>query len=534
MTGRPLDRSDPSPDELVPTPAAKSSHGKPKHRLPTRVWHRLGVGGLALVIVTVAAAGGLVGYARWRFDQVKKVQLTNLRPPSPGVAPGKTTPENILIVGNGTRALSPGDAKFFGSTADEGGNLSDVTMILHLDPATGQASLLSIPRDLFVALPPHSSAGPYSKINAALADGPDNLIATITNDLGIPIDHYVEVNFDGFQNVIDALGGIRLYFPYKLLDPNAGLNITTTGCQQLDGFQALAVVRSRELQYFANGKWNYDPLSDLGRIRRNQTFLKVLVHTVKAKGYDNPIRAQAVLGAIVHDITIDSGMSETALLSLGNRFRNLDPSSVPTVTLPITSVDNFHYAGGSYGSVLLASEPQDQATIATFLGSLAPSTNAGIGATVDVEDISGVANHGATIAHQLSAVGFQVGTTTTKPFTGEPLVTLVRYPPGALAQAQGVLAALQGAAILSQDATVAAGHVVVQAGSVLAVAPPAAPPAVTPTVTPSVTPTATPSATPTATPSASATPAVPTPGGQAVTPQSYPPQPFDPTACPGD
>ena len=255
---------------------------------------RLVAAGIVLVLFVGAAVATGAAYARFRFDQVRKVHLSNLRTP---LAASKSRPsENILIVGNNTRTgLAPQDAQLFGSPQEVGGARSDVTMVLHLDPASGVASLLSIPRDLFVPLPPHSMSGAVGKIDAALNDGPDNLVAAISGSLGIPIDHYVSINFDQFQNVIDAVGGISMNFPMPLKDSLSGLNVTRTGCQLLNGFQALAVVRARHLEYSTNGQWYYDPLSDLSRIRRDQTFLRVLVTTIKTKGLNNPLRAEAVL-----------------------------------------------------------------------------------------------------------------------------------------------------------------------------------------------------------------------------------------------
>ena len=202
---------------------------------------RLVAAGIALVLLAGVAVAAGTGYARFRFDQVRKVYLAHLRTPQPA---SKSRPVNILIVGNNTRTgLAPQDAQLFGSAQQVGGARSDVTMVLHLDPATGAASLLSIPRDLFVPLPPHSMSGAVGKIDAALNDGPDNLIAAVSGSLGIPIDHYVSINFDQFQNVIDAVGGISMNFPMPLKDSLSGLNVTRGGCQLLNGFQALAVVR---------------------------------------------------------------------------------------------------------------------------------------------------------------------------------------------------------------------------------------------------------------------------------------------------
>ena len=492
--------------------------GTEPHR--RRYPRRIAVTSLVIVLVAVAIVVVATGYARFRFDQVKKVHLPHLRQIA------LPNSENILIVGSNTRTgLAPGDAQKFGSPQQIGGARSDVTMVLHLDPANGTASLLSIPRDLFVQLPPHSMSGPVGKIDAALNDGPDNLVAAVTGDLGIPIDHYVELNFDQFQNVINALGGIRMNFPMPLRDALSGLNITHTGCQRLGGFQALAVVRARHLEYYANGKWNYDPLSDLSRIRRDQTFLRILVSTIEARGLNNPVRAQAVLGSLVHDITIDSGLSESELLSLGTRFRHINPATTPELTLPITTVLSYHFGGGNYGDVDFASQPQDQQVIARFLGTPVPSPTPG--PSVDIQDISGVPGHAQVIARQLSALGFTISSATQSYAPALPTESVVRYPPGALSQAEDVLSALRGAVVLYPDAAVPAGHVLVQSGSVLAVAPPASP--ASPTA-PGV------QASPTApvshaTPSPTASPAIPTPGGQQPSPSIFAPQPYDPTAC---
>ena len=148
---------------------------------------------------------------------------------------------------------------------------SDVVMILHLNPATSTLSILSLPRDLFV---PNARSDGANKIDAALYQGPDQLIAAIEEDYGIPIQHFVELNFDSFINVVNALGGIKMYFPEPVYDAYSGLNIQTTGCLSLNGTQALQVVRARHLQYKGPGVTTTDPnywpqesQSDIARIR---------------------------------------------------------------------------------------------------------------------------------------------------------------------------------------------------------------------------------------------------------------------------
>ena len=113
------------------------------------------------------------------------------------------------------------------------------------------ATMMSIPRDLWVTNAKTGSAG---RINAAYNDSPANLVRTVTRNLGIPIDHYVEVDFVSFSSMVDAMGGIDVAFPHPAFDTNSGLRIDTAGTQRLDGTQALAYVRSRHYTEVIDGK----------------------------------------------------------------------------------------------------------------------------------------------------------------------------------------------------------------------------------------------------------------------------------------
>ena len=197
---------------------------------------------------------------------------------------------------------------------------SDVVMILHLNPVNHTVSILSIPRDLFV---PNARSDGANKIDAALYQGPDQLIAAIEDDFGIPIQHFVELNFDSFINVVQALGGIKMYFPEPVYDAYSGLNVQTTGCIALNGTQALQVVRARHVQYKGPGvtssnpaDWPQEAQSDIARIRRDHEFLRVLATAVKAKGLSNPITDQQLIAGVAGQLTVDSGFSACAMISL--------------------------------------------------------------------------------------------------------------------------------------------------------------------------------------------------------------------------
>ncbi|HLY81914.1 MAG TPA: LCP family protein [Acidimicrobiales bacterium] len=473
---------------------------------------------MALALLSSAL---VYGYVRYRESQLKTIVLPALvKPaaPAPAASDGLSA-MNILLVGSNTRTgLDPGEAAQFGSASQVPGARSDVTMIMHLDPTNDSVSLLSIPRDLFVPLPPHSIAGPVGKIDAALNDGPNNLISAITSNLGIPINHYMEINFDGFQRTIDAIGGIKMSFPTQLRDLMSALLIPRTGCLQLNGATALAVVRARHLQYYANGRWQNDPQSDLARIRRDHTFLRIFVNTAKGQ-VTNPLRLNALVGGLLNQVTVDSGLNVNTMLALFRHFRHLNPDTAPQTTLPITVVPNYHYGPGAYGDVDMPVEPLDHQVIDTWLGKPAPAASPS-SVAVKLVNISGTSRKATTIAAGITAAGFQVVSTSTGSNPASITETLIHYHPGSVDQAIGVLHVLTGAVMLEADPAIADGNVTVDVGSVVAVAAPAAATA------------AQPAATATPTTAAAGAPSIPTALGE--TPSSAEDQPaaFDPVACP--
>jgi LCP family protein required for cell wall assembly len=328
-----------------------------------RGWLRAAtVGVLVLaVLVAVVVAGGY-GYARLRVGQVASVHVPGLAPAPP---PGR--PLNLLVVGSDTRqGLGGRDRGQFGAVPGQRG---DVILLVHLVPATHRAWMLSIPRDLYV---PVAGTGGRAKVNAALARGPGQLVETIRADFGIPVSHYVLVDFDGFRAVVDAVGGIRLDFPYPVRDDdnghnNSGLLITTPGCRQLDGGQALALARSRYYQYRgADGVWRPDPGYDLGRIRRQQVLLRALAAQALRRGLTNPLRANAVLGAVARHLTRDDTLSVGQAVRLAGQFRALRPGTVVGLTIPTEP-------GVRQGEqVLLPVQPATRQTVARFLGRSTP------------------------------------------------------------------------------------------------------------------------------------------------------------------
>src|SRR5919108_1248196 len=274
-----------------------------------RIRRRLLVGCSLLLVFMVLATTAGYGYVHYRFGQIRSVTVRGLHKATSG------RPLNFLVVGSDSRAgLDEGGRRY----GDVGGQRNDVTLIVRVEPARRRVSLLSIPRDLVVAV----AAGGQNRINAAFGGGPGQLVQTIEQNFGIPINHYVLVDFDGFQAIVDALGGIDVRFPYPSRDLKSGLDVSEPGCHHLSGRGALALARSRYFSYQLHGVWHSDPWADLGRIRRQQAFLQALTKAALAKGLTNPVRANAFVGSLVHQVTKDSALRVTEVIRTAAAFRS--------------------------------------------------------------------------------------------------------------------------------------------------------------------------------------------------------------------
>jgi LCP family protein required for cell wall assembly len=351
--------------------------GKPKWSTQRKV-----VAGLiSLVVLAVVVIGAGYGYLRYEFDQINTAPC----PDCTQVADG--APYNVLVIGSDTRdGETAAEAKQFGSSATAGGQRSDTIKIVHVDPQTGTASTLSIPRDTFVDLsgvPASSGVSTKNKINAAFATGPNDpdpsgtgangLVKTIENTFGIPISHWIVVNFFGLMDAVQALGGVSMDVPYPVRDYGdcngngvfencTGLNIPTIGCQTLSGTQALELSRSRHFEWYQDG-WQSDLSGDLGRIERQDLMIEAVVN--KAKSTYNPVRAVSFISSMTHDVTLDKGLGATALLSLAEKYHAFSGNSLTNFTLPTSGAA---YAPYGDESVEVVTEPAAAIMINQFLG----------------------------------------------------------------------------------------------------------------------------------------------------------------------
>ncbi|HEX4218072.1 MAG TPA: LCP family protein, partial [Acidimicrobiales bacterium] len=301
----------------------RGNRGQKGKKKAHRSWlERTLLAAVIIVILALVAMGAGYGYIKFRFDQVTKVAVKHLKVSAVG------QPFNVLVIGSDSRAGdTPAEQQSLGVTTD--GQRSDVVKIVHVDPATGAVRVLSIPRDTMVTVAGDTSqVGQYNRINSTYNAGPDQLVQTIEADFGIAINHVVQVNFTGFRGAVDAIGGINLNFPVPARDTYTGLNITTPGCQHLNGGYSLAVARSRHYEYYQDGYWQTDGTSDFGRIQRQNAFLKALIN--QAESRYNPLTINAFIGSVVQGVTIDNTFTTAGLIDLAREFHSFSSSSLAT------------------------------------------------------------------------------------------------------------------------------------------------------------------------------------------------------------
>jgi LCP family protein required for cell wall assembly len=498
----------------------------------------------SVAVLLLVAVGGTAGYGWYLNHEIHRFDVHGLADvPTAGADAGT---ENILMVGSTDRcALKVQNASYGLCSQGVNGVNSDVVMILHLDPNKRSVSILSIPRDLFV---PNARTDGANKIDAALYQGPSQLVAAINEDLGIPIQHYVVLNFDTFANVVDALGGVKMYFPEPVYDAYSGLKVLTPGCLDLDGLHALQVVRARHLQYKGPGittpypeYWPSENLSDLARIRRDHEFLRVLASAVAKNGLSNPITDEQLVSGVAPQLNVDSKFSTSDMVNLVLDFHSVNVNSAPQLTLPV-QVDQFgsyEYQGASYGDIEFPASAQDQQVIDQFLGIDANTDSmtgqklpAPAGVSVSVLNGTGAYNQATDTKSALQALGFNVVGIGDSPPVGAEAETVVYYAqktPAEEAAAQAVARSLSGAVITALGPTTDGAQVTVVTGSQFAVNPPAA---ASPTTSPaaaapgtSAVPSATTSTTTTG--SSSSSSSAFQPPTAAVTPL----QPWDPRSC---
>ena len=295
-------------------------------RHPSRTWPQRLLLSLNIFVVfaCLLAAGGLA----WAYNQASALPRIDVGSSLQAVsAPGEAM--NILLVGiDDGMGLAEGDPVLRGRSTSLN---TDTIMILRVEPKTQQASLLSLPRDLWVDI----AGGGQGRINSALAlGGPERLIQTINQDFGIPINHYAMVDFQGFESLVKAVNGVPVYFNFPSRDQATGLFQYDVGCQTLNSEQALAFARSRHFEISRDNMrtWQEDPTSDFGRVTRQQQFVRAALKKAVAQGVRNPFVLKEFLDIAKKSVTLDTEFTVQQLIDLGSQFRTFDPDALVSFT----------------------------------------------------------------------------------------------------------------------------------------------------------------------------------------------------------
>jgi LCP family protein required for cell wall assembly len=306
-----------------------------RHRLV-----RLSVAAAAVLslVISLGTAYGAVRWVQIRDLNTDDTFETALPSGSSALPTGKCAddPCNYLLLGSDSRAnLSEQEQEQFGNNKDIGGsNRADTIMLVHTDPNLQKAIILSFPRDLWVDIP---GLG-MDRINAAFeggveGGGPQLMAQTIANLTGLPIDHYLYVDLAGFQHIVDTLGGVTLCVPPynadpatgRIQDPLTGLDIAP-GCQRLDGFQALAYVRTRHLRC--------DFTSDFDRIGRQQQFLRAVINQMLRP--QEIAKAPTLVGPVLENMRRDSRLLPGDLVYLVGQLRGITTGAAEFRAVPGT------------------------------------------------------------------------------------------------------------------------------------------------------------------------------------------------------
>ncbi|MEV3908061.1 LCP family protein [Streptomyces canus] len=439
----------PRPGGRAAVRAEARSHGGKRSRRRARPVRRgrrvLKIVGMCLAMLVLATAG-----AGWWFYQhlngnINSVSLDGKGGSEKADAFGRT-PINILVMGSDGRT-SKADCKLGGGCSQTGvqtgnGN-ADVQMVVHISADRSNATVMSIPRDTMVNVPAckdtgsgQSTPGYYGQINSALQYGPACQVATIHRLTGIPIDHFVKLDFSGVVKMSDAVGGVSVCVDHNVYDTYSHLKLSS-GSHTLKGEAALEFVRSRH--GFGDG-------SDLGRTVSQHIFLSAMIRKFKSAGtLTDPTAVYDLADAATKALTVDDGLgSVKKLIGLA-----ADVNKVPTKRMTFTTMqtaadpnDTNRVVVGAGAKALFSSIADDQSlTTGSGKKSTAASATATASAVpaseiaVTVENGTEITGRASAIANALTDQGFSSATTTANAPSPATTTTLT-YGTGRKAAAQ--------------------------------------------------------------------------------------------------
>lgn len=435
-------------------------------------------------VLVVALGAAVVIYVRLdgNITGIDMSEALGNRPESQATADPVTNrrPLNILLMGSDTRKLSNPD-EFTGDAESAVAEHSDTNLLVHLAADRKSAFVVSIPRDSMVKRPdcadPAGDDGsdrPLGIFNGAFTDGSQLngvgggalcTVATVQANTGVPIDHFAVINFEGFRNMVDALGGVDICVPEAIEDDTTGLSLPA-GASRLDGLQATQFVRARK--GIGDG-------SDIGRIDRQQAFLSAVIREATSSGLLlRPDRLLGFLDAATRSLTTDEAIaSPRALSDLALQVRSMPTEQIRFVTVPTEAYgpDPNRVVWTDGAEALWEAARKDlplPGTEPSPAPSAPPTTSAPPTLTASPDEMSvrvvnssGVGGLARQAADALAVQGFAISGLT----NGEQDVqgVVVRHAPGAAAAAATLAAAFPGAT-LREDAALSAGSYVVDLG----------------------------------------------------------------------
>ena len=313
--------------------SAQPDAGLPKRRGKARRRHTVGKVLLASALVLAMASGlGTVWLYRHLNGNISVLdvsqQLTD--EPTKQAVEGPHEPLNVLVMGSDSRDCE-------GCNIDNltgGGQRSDTTILFHLSADRERAYGISIPRDSIVDRPdcideqgdtiPGADHVMWNE--AYSVGGPACTIQQFQQLTGVKIDHFVVVDFEGFQGMVDAIGGVEVCIPEPIVDPAHGINIAA-GTRKIKGKEALNYVRERYV--VGNG-------SDIGRMKRQQAFIGSMAHQVVSGGtLARPDHLVRFLDSATKSLTVDPGLKNVwKIAQLGVEFKGIGLDNIQFLTIP--------------------------------------------------------------------------------------------------------------------------------------------------------------------------------------------------------
>ena len=442
----------------------------------------LGRFAVALAVSVPLVLGGVVGVNAFidrKIDEIPRVKVKTAENTDPG------QPANFLLIGSDTRAQvqTPEERAAFGDAGAGGGQRSDTLMVIHVDPEQKSGFLVSFPRDLAVEVPGLGQQKINAAFNSDSGGGPQRVVDTLQQNFNIPIHHYLEVDFQSFKGIVDAMGGVPVYIDAPSRDPHSGFEFIPfnfkPGCYTLDGSTALNYVRSRGMEQYIDGRWQTDPRGDLGRIDRQQTFMKRLATEGFRKSVNSPSTALDIADETIPKLKADQALNSDDIKKLITSFRRVDPNdpnSLQMVTLPTVPGAN----NSRIGATLEPKEPDAEAVLARLrqFGPAPAQQNGPKPSEVRVRVFNGSGQNGlaSKTGTELQQQGFVTAGVGNQP---RVTATQIHYRSGSLDKARVVQSYLGGVGKLVEDKSIVQADVAVILGpDFKAVTPPpnAAPP----------------------------------------------------------